>query len=424
MSEYRDPQNHFAFEYPEGWLPLTHEGSPHLSLASLTTGGFLKIEGYQFLHAAPNDLRPEGILRTLLNCEQRRWPQMGLPAIHTGMHQGALAAWASFTRRETGDLPRGTDLGHTRAWVFSRGSVQVRCFYRCRSEDCQTDDEDLDRILDSLVIEAVDHLDVAGFASYYFSLLKKRRPQLPVAPMEGLTLMLPDSQPILLDHLYNHYLLEPQRLDELIEGHIERLDYCGDDVPNLDNYEAVKSLLFPKILSVPSSRELPPHRMPLWPGLAVGAVVQGRVFSYGVNLARLNTWGRQSLQELREDLLDNLYALPPVAPRGLRDPEGTPQALSYVDHPFAASFVLFDDFYETTAHNLGVSEFLVGLPDPGCVSCFREDDPRFVVQHTALLRWDYHRSVDRLTDSIYLVSGPDPQQVKRYDILHCCPKAA
>jgi hypothetical protein len=100
------------------------------------------------------------------------------------------------------------------------------------------------------------------------------------------------------------------------------------------------------------------------------------------------------------------------------------QAISYVDHAFSASFILFEDFYATTSHNLSTEEFLVGLPDPSCVSCFRDDDPRFVVQHTAMLRWDYHRSVERLTDAIYLVSGPSPKDVKPYDILHCCPKKA
>jgi hypothetical protein len=39
-----------------------------------------------------------------------------------------------------------------------------------------------------------------------------------------------------------------------------------------------------------------------------------------------------------------------------------------------------------------------------------------------MLRWDYHRSVERLTDTIYLVSGPTLKDVKPYDILHCCPK--
>ncbi len=111
-----------------------------------------------------------------------------------------------------------------------------------------------------------------------------------------------------------------------------------------------------------------------------------------------------------EDLTDNLYSIQPVAPRGLRNDEGVTQAISYVNHSFSASFILFEDFYNTTSHNLSAEEFLVGLPNPSCVSCFRDDDPRFVVQHTAMLRWDYHRSVERLTDTIYLISGPNPQR--------------
>ena len=146
------------------------------------------------------------------------------------------------------------------------------------------------------------------------------------------------------------------------------------------------------------------------------------MFNYGVNTERLKNWGFSALREIRQDLMENLYNIPPVAPRGLRDDEGVTQAISYVDHPFSAAFVLFDDFYDTTAHNLDATEFLVGLPDPSCVSCFRDDDPRFVVQHTAMLRWDYHRCVERLTDTIYLVTGPAAGDVKPYDILHCCTK--
>jgi hypothetical protein len=152
--------------------------------------------------------------------------------------------------------------------------------------------------------------------------------------------------------------------------------------------------------------------------------VQGTVFNYGVNQDRLKAWGFQSLAEIKDDLIANLYKIPPVAPRGLRDEDGVTRAISYVDHPFAASFVLFGDFYDTTAHNLNTDQFLVGLPDPSCVSCFREDDPRFVVQHTAMLRWDYHRSVEKLTDTVYLVTGPHPKDIKPYDILHCCVKKA
>jgi len=251
--------------------------------------------------------------------------------------------------------------------------------------------------------------------------LKRQRPQLAIRPPEGLALVLSDGQTVLLEHLYHHYLLEPHRMDDLIETHINLLDYCGDDVPDLKNYKQIKSRLFPKIFRA-TSRHLPPHRLALWPNISIGAVIQGSIFTYGVNSERLKNWSRNSLDDILEDLLDNLYGIAPIAPRGLQDSDGATQAISYVDHPFSASFILFEDFYATTSHNLSTDEFLVGLPDPSCVSCFRDDNPRFVVQHTAMLRWDYHRSVERLTDTIYLVSGPTPQDVKPYDILHCSPK--
>ena len=146
------------------------------------------------------------------------------------------------------------------------------------------------------------------------------------------------------------------------------------------------------------------------------------MFTYGVGSERLRTWGFSTLEAVIEDALDNLYHLPSVPPRGLRDNTGRTRAVSYVDHPLSASFTLFDDFYQTTAQNLGAEEFLVGLPDPGCVSCFSDDDPRFIVQHAAVLRWEYHRGIERLTDTIYIVSGPAPQDVRPFDVLHCCPR--
>jgi hypothetical protein len=283
------------------------------------------------------------------------------------------------------------------------------------------DDDELEMIISSLELHDEPHLDANSFTNYYFSLLKRHRPQLDIRPPEGLALTLADGQTVLLEHLYHHYLLDPHRMDELIESHINLLDYCSDDVPDLKNYKLIKPLLFPKIFRA-ASRDLPPHRLSLWPGIAIGAVIQGSVFTYGVNSERLKNWSRESLDDILEDLTDNLYGISPVAPRGLRNEEGVTQAISYVDHSFSASFILFEDFYATTSHNLGTEEFLVGLPDPSCVSCFRDDDPRFVVQHTAMLRWDYHRSVERLTDTIYLVTGPSLKHVKPYDILHCCPK--
>ena len=185
-----------------------------------------------------------------------------------------------------------------------------------------------------------------------------------------------------------------------------------------------RSLLFPKIFRIRQEGNLPAYRLPFWPGLSIGAVVQGRVFTYGVNSERLAHWKVGSLADLHDDLMENLYAIPPVSPRGLCGPDGETCAISYIDHPLSASFTLFEDFYETTAQNLDTQEFLVGLPDPSCVSCFRDDDPRFVVKHTALLRCDYHRSVERLSDTIFLVSGPDIRDVRPYDVLHCCPKKA
>ncbi len=423
MPEYSDPEHNYTICYPEGWLPLTHEGSPHVSLASLTTGGYLKIEAYQFADPATDTLRPESTLRALLDCEKRTWPEIGDPSIRSGNRNGCVMAHTTYVRSEPEGDEHAADFGNTRAWVFTHGKVQVRCLYRSRSHDTGVDDDELDMIIGSLEVHDEPHLDAASFTQYYYSLLKRHRPATAARPPEGLTLTLADGQTILLEHLYNHYLLEPDRMDDLIEGHIDRLDYCGDDVPDLTNYKLIKPLMFPKIFRA-SPRGAPPHRVRIWPGLAIGAVVQGQVFTYGVNMDRLKKWGCTSLQDIMGDLEDNLYNIQPVAPRGLRDEEDATQAISYVDHPFSASFILFEDFYATTAHNLGTEEFLVGLPDPSCVSCFRDDDPRFVVQHTALLRRDFHRSLERLTDTIYLVTGPKTADVKPYDILHCCPKRA
>lgn len=417
MCEYSDPAKLYRLDYPDGWLPLTQEGSPHVSLASLTTGGCLAIEAYQFEPSAAEPA-PEQALQALIGADRRVWPEIGEPRVICSTRNGAASAYATYSRPE----PAGrSDSGHTRAWVFSRGDVQVRCQYRCRQSDAGSDDDALAQIMNSLVICHVPHLQPANFACYYFNVLKRRRPQMVRQPPTGLTLTLADGQTVLLEHLFNHYRQEPDKIDELIDAHIGLLDFCGDDVPDLANYEAVRPLLFPKVFRAASSA-LPPHRIRLWPGLALGAVVQGTVFNYGVNTERLKNWGFRSLAQIKRDLLDNLYATAPVGPRGLRDEQGDTHAISYVDHPFSASYILFEDFYETTAQNLGTPEFLVGLPDPSCVSCFRHDDPRFVVQHTAMLRWDYHRSVERLTDTIYCVTGPRPQDVTSYDILQSCAK--
>lgn len=423
MPEYSDPESLYTLDYPEGWLPLTHEGSQHVSLASLTTGGYLKIEASEFAQPNPNELRPEKTLRALTASEAKTWPQIGEPPIQCRSRDYMNYAFTTYTRVEPKDDAHVTDFGHTRAWVFTRGDTQVRCLYRCRSTDAGVDDDELDGVVNSLLLTNIHHLDASSFTNYYYSLLKRHRPQLVAQPPAGLSLTLADGQTILLEHLFNHYLQEPEQMDELIESHMGLLDFCGDDVPDLTSFKSVKPLLFPKLFHA-TGNNLPAHRAKLWPGLALGAVIQGTVFNYGVNGERLKTWGINALSEIRHDLIENLYAIPPVAPRGLRDEDGETRAISYVDHPFAASFILFADFYETTAHNLGTDQFLVGLPDPSCVSCFRDDDPRFVVQHTAMLRWDYHRSVERLTDAIYLVTGPQVKDVKPYDILHCCVKKA
>jgi hypothetical protein len=83
---------------------------------------------------------------------------------------------------------------------------------------------------------------------------------------------------------------------------------------------------------------------------------------------------------------------------------------------------MYEDFYATTAENLGCREFLVGLPEPGHLSCFREDDARFTVEHAAHLRGAFHGGLERLTDVIYVVNGPTPEHVRPYDVLHCCAR--
>src|SRR6185436_17590819 len=99
MTEYSDPEKNYSLEYPEGWLPLTHEGSPHVSLASLTTGGYLKIEAYHFDQPKPDDLRPEKTLRAMLDCELRSHPQLDTPLVRTKQHAGMALAYATFTRK-------------------------------------------------------------------------------------------------------------------------------------------------------------------------------------------------------------------------------------------------------------------------------------------------------------------------------------
>lgn len=422
MTEYDDPGRHYKLEYPDGWLPLTQEGTPHISFASLVTGGCLRIDAYE-CEPVPGELvPPEATLRSFLAYEERSRPILDISAVNTLHRTGTASAYVTFTRSEPAGPKQITDFGHTRAWAFARENVRVRCVYRCRVTDAGVDDADLDVILGSLVIHDTASLDMNKFARYYYTVLKRSRPNMVNEPPRGPILTLSDGQTILLEHLYNHYLQDPEKIDELIDAHLRLLDFCGDDVPNLGNFRLIKPLLFPKLFRS-TSDSLPPHRLPLWPGLALGAVVQGRVFNYGVNTDRLRTWSVSSLADIHEHLIDNLYAIAPARPRGLRNESNETCAISYVDHPFSASFILFEDFYETTVQNLGATEFLVGLPDPSCLSCFREENPRFVLKHTAMLRLDYHRSVDRLTDTIYRVTGPSLRDVKPFDILQSCAKA-
>jgi hypothetical protein len=289
MPEYSDPEKNYTISYPDGWLPLTHEGSPHVSLASLTTGGYLKVEACQFEKPTPESMRPERALQSLVECDKRNWPHIEEPVIQRSSRSGSALAYMTYTRVEPKGEEHLADFGHARAWMFSRGRVQVRCLYRCRSTDAGVDDDELDGIIGSLELHDEPHLDASSFTNYYFSLLKRRRPQLEVKPPEGLALTFQDGQTVLLEHLYHHYLLEPHRMDELIESHINLLDYCSDDVPDLKNYKLIKPLLFPKIFRA-ASRNLPPHRLTLWPGIAIGAVIQGSVFTYGVNSERLKNW--------------------------------------------------------------------------------------------------------------------------------------
>src|SRR5207245_1787055 len=133
MPEYSDPEKNYTVSYPEGWLPLTHEGSPHVSLASLTTGGYLKIEAYHFEQpASSDDMRPERTLQALIECERRTWPEIDAPRIQGGHRNGMASAYMTCTRVEV-DEEHAADFGHTRAWVFTRANVQVRCLYRCHS---------------------------------------------------------------------------------------------------------------------------------------------------------------------------------------------------------------------------------------------------------------------------------------------------
>jgi hypothetical protein len=333
MLPYTDPERHYSLEYPASWLPLTGEGTPHISFASLTTGGCLRMEAYRFEQPADTVLPAAAAIRALLASDRRHWPALGTPAVHTVIRGSLRSARTTYTRPETRSTDE-PDWGLTRAWVFNRGHIQVRGVYRCRQVDAGVDDDELETMMDSLTVHGAPQLDAGSFGHYYHCLLKRHRPQLAVQPLIGLTLSLPDGQTILLEHLYHQYLQQPDQLDGLIEKHMDLLDYCGDDVPDLGSYQHVRALLFPKLARF--TGRLPLHRLPLWPGLAVSAVVQGAVFHYGVNTERLHSWGLHSLSDLRDDLLANLHRLPLVRPRGLLNERGELRAVTYAEHPFSA----------------------------------------------------------------------------------------
>src|ERR1019366_8415806 len=118
MPEYSDPEKSYTISYPDGWLPLTHEGSPHVSLASLTTGGYLKVEACQFEKAVPEAMRPDRALQSLVDCEKRSWPQIEEPVIQRGSRNGSALAYMTYTRTEPQDDDHLADFGPTRAWIF------------------------------------------------------------------------------------------------------------------------------------------------------------------------------------------------------------------------------------------------------------------------------------------------------------------
>src|SRR5258706_3797432 len=109
MPEYSDPESLYTLDYPEGWLPLTHEGSPHVSLASLTTGGYRKIEAYEFDHPKPDELHPEKALRVLMETDQRSWPHIGEPLVQRRSRDCMNIAFTTYTRIEPKDEAHAAD---------------------------------------------------------------------------------------------------------------------------------------------------------------------------------------------------------------------------------------------------------------------------------------------------------------------------
>jgi len=250
--------------------------------------------------------------------------------------------------------------------------------------------------------------------------LKHQRPQLAVRPPEGLALTLADGQTVLLEHLYHHYLLEPRRMDDLIESHINLLDYCGDDVPDLkitsrSSRCCSRRFFAQRRATCRRTRALvarPCHRRG-HPGLGL---------HLRVNSERLKDWSRDSLEDIMEGYSTISTASRPSRAR-LRNEESQTQAIKLrrprvqrVVHPLRG-------FLQHDRHNLSTDEFLVGLPDPSCVSCFRDDDPRFcrpAHRHAPLGLPSQRRAPDRY----HLQSPARPEGRQTVRLLHCCPKKA
>jgi hypothetical protein len=415
MARYTDPQQHFSVFYPDDWLPLTRENSPHVDFVSAATGGFLRVESRQFLHNVPAEQRPERFLETLIARENGGKNSFSVPPIEHFHRHGAEGVHVSYTLPRDFCTSDAEILRHVRVWVFTRGPIQVRCLYRCRAQQAGEDDAELESIVRSLEISAEPLLDFAAFARYYLTRLQRMGPRFANATLNGAVLRLPDGQLVSLDEVYDEFAQNPQNLDALIENHIEKLDFCGDDVPDLRDFHAVKSLLLPKLFR--AAREPQPHRIPFWSGLEVGAIVCGNVFQYPVTGELLRAWNFESLVELHDLLVDNLYNLGPLHPHVLgNEDSGAALALVFDEHLLASSAVLYDDFYESCCDNLGCAEFLVGVPTHDFLTCFRADDTKFVLRHTADVRWNFHHRRHGLSDLVYAMHGPRVSDVTPHDI--------
>jgi len=182
-----------------------------------------------------------------------------------------------------------------------------------------------------------------------------------VRPPEGLALTLADGQTVLLEHLYHHYLLEPRRMDDLIESHINLLDYCGDDVPDLKNYKQIKPLLFRRFFAT-ASRNLPaaPRALVARPCHRRGH--PGLGLHLRVNSERLKDWSRDSSKTSWKAYSTISTASRPSRRAACAMRKARRRRSVYVDHAFSASFILFEDFYNTTAHNLSTDDSSSACP--------------------------------------------------------------